>query len=181
MLEQLMRKLRSLEAPYFHVHIDDPGHSEDDYLVDPTGIYMRTVRGSKMTRVDRLYDEFAAAFQFPLYFGENWDAFTDCIGDPTWSWNPSPSAGEPVSIFVVDSYLVLADSPSEPIPPRIHTDIEIFYKVLNQTALRATGIEQSGIPDRADFPFHVVLSTDRENLHTVRLALDRAGCEYEIP
>jgi hypothetical protein len=37
---------------------------------------MRTVNG--------LFDEMAAACQFPYYFGENWAAFAECLGDLDW-------------------------------------------------------------------------------------------------
>jgi len=37
---------------------------------------MRTVSG--------LFDEIAAACQFPYYFGENWAAFAECLGDLDW-------------------------------------------------------------------------------------------------
>lgn len=40
-----------------------------------SGLVVRTVRGRKMRSRQGLFDEFAAALQFPLYFGENADAF----------------------------------------------------------------------------------------------------------
>lgn len=45
---------------------------------------VRAVRGRKARTLDRLFDEFAAALQFPYYFGENWAAFRDCISDLDW-------------------------------------------------------------------------------------------------
>ncbi len=41
----------------------------------------RELRGSKMRTVAGVFDEFAAAFQFPYYFGENKDAFDECLRD----------------------------------------------------------------------------------------------------
>jgi ribonuclease inhibitor len=35
-----------------------------------------------------LHEIFAATFQFPSYYGKNWDAFNDCIGDPDQSRMP---------------------------------------------------------------------------------------------
>lgn len=35
-----------------------------------------------------LHEMLAAAFQFPSYYGKNWDAFWDCIGDPEQSRMP---------------------------------------------------------------------------------------------
>jgi hypothetical protein len=44
-------------------------------------LVVRSVRGRKMTTTAQLYDEFAAALQFPPYFGENWAAFDECLSD----------------------------------------------------------------------------------------------------
>lgn len=41
----------------------------------------RWVRGSKSTTKPALLDEWSAAWQFPPYFGYNWDAFNDCLTD----------------------------------------------------------------------------------------------------
>jgi RNAse (barnase) inhibitor barstar len=45
---------------------------------------VRVVRGKKMRTATDLFDEFAAAFQFPDYFGENWNAFDECLDDLEW-------------------------------------------------------------------------------------------------
>ncbi len=44
----------------------------------------RVIRGGKARTVSRFFDECAAALQFPLYFGENWDALLDCLTDLSW-------------------------------------------------------------------------------------------------
>jgi RNAse (barnase) inhibitor barstar len=45
---------------------------------------LRTVRGRKAATMASFFDEFSAALQFPYYFGENWDAFNDCVTDLEW-------------------------------------------------------------------------------------------------
>ena len=45
---------------------------------------VRFVRGSKMRTANALFDEIAAACQFPYYFGENWAALAECLGDLDW-------------------------------------------------------------------------------------------------
>jgi hypothetical protein len=45
---------------------------------------VRFARGSKMRIASGLFDEIAAACQFPYYFGENWPAFAECLGDMSW-------------------------------------------------------------------------------------------------
>src|ERR1700730_6123958 len=44
----------------------------------------RVIRGRKATTEQAFFDECAAAWQFPYYFGENWDAVNDCLGDLQW-------------------------------------------------------------------------------------------------
>lgn len=46
----------------------------DDFVV-------RVVRGENMTTTAQVFDEFAAAFQFPAHFGRNKDAFDDVMRD----------------------------------------------------------------------------------------------------
>ncbi|MFC6009572.1 barstar family protein [Nocardia lasii] len=47
----------------------------------PADYRVRELRGAKMRTVAELFDEFAAAFQFPYYFGANKDAFDECLRD----------------------------------------------------------------------------------------------------
>ncbi|MET8654178.1 MULTISPECIES: barstar family protein [Nocardia] len=47
----------------------------------PSGYQVRELRSAKMRGLTGLFDEFAAAFQFPYYFGANKDAFDECLRD----------------------------------------------------------------------------------------------------
>src|SRR5262249_13001237 len=69
------------------------------------GLTVRTVRGRKMRTVDGLFDEMAAALQFPYYFGENWPAFNECLADMDWL-----PMGLGIAIVMIDAIDVLADS-----------------------------------------------------------------------
>ena len=42
------------------------------------------MRGRKSLTTPHFFDESSAALQFPYYFGENWDAFHDCLTDLEW-------------------------------------------------------------------------------------------------
>ena len=45
---------------------------------------VRFVRGNKMRTLDGLFNEVSAACQFPYYFGENYAALAECLGDLDW-------------------------------------------------------------------------------------------------
>jgi RNAse (barnase) inhibitor barstar len=48
------------------------------------GTEVRFVRGHKMRNINAAFAELSAAFQFPYYFGENYDALAECLGDLDW-------------------------------------------------------------------------------------------------
>ena len=50
----------------------------------PAGTVARIVRGSRCDTKAHTLREWAAALQFPGHFGDNWDAFEDCINDLGW-------------------------------------------------------------------------------------------------
>jgi RNAse (barnase) inhibitor barstar len=62
------------------------------------------LRGQKMRSHQGMFDEFAAALQFPYYFGENWNALNDCLRDLEWLRKG------PVALFVMDAVHVLAQA-----------------------------------------------------------------------
>jgi hypothetical protein len=72
--------------PWFHLVV---GSAEDlsnaVRAVERTGkAIARVIRGKHATTEASFFNECAAALQFPLYFGENWDAFRDCMLDLAW-------------------------------------------------------------------------------------------------
>ncbi|MFI6870031.1 barstar family protein [Nocardia sp. NPDC050406] len=73
------------------------------------GHQTRVLRGKKMRTVAALYDEFAAALQFGYYFGENADAFDDCMRD----LDDTLGAAEQYVLLVYDAAQLLADEPRQ--------------------------------------------------------------------
>lgn len=70
-------------------------------------VEVRFLRGKKMRTKEGLLDEFAAALQFPCYFGENWDALRDSL-----SMLPLLQSGS-VLVCVWDATEVLKSSTPE--------------------------------------------------------------------
>jgi RNAse (barnase) inhibitor barstar len=56
---------------------------------NPEGGIVRVIRGKKCGDELSLHSEIGAALQFPSYYGENWDAFVDCMRDywPQGAWS----------------------------------------------------------------------------------------------
>ncbi|MBB5914756.1 hypothetical protein BJY24_003623 [Nocardia transvalensis] len=75
----------------------------------PEGYVVRELRGDRMRTVAGLYDEFAAAFQFPYYFGENKDAFDECLRDLDDFVGRAPG----YVVAIRDADQVLADQPDQ--------------------------------------------------------------------
>ena len=74
-------------APWLHHLTAAPADlsqaARDLYRQHPR-LAVRVVRGGKCPTPKDLFDECAAALQFPLTFGDNWDAFHDCLTDLAW-------------------------------------------------------------------------------------------------
>lgn len=75
----------------------------------PEGFVVRELRGSKMRTLAGVYDEFAAAFQFPYYFGQNKDAFDECLRDLDEFVGTAPG----YVVLVRDSGQLLAERSAE--------------------------------------------------------------------
>lgn len=76
--------LASVGSPLVAVEVDKSELADLASAWVDAGLTVRVVRGAKMAAAHALFDEVAAAFQFPLYFGENWDALDECLSDLEW-------------------------------------------------------------------------------------------------
>jgi hypothetical protein len=128
-----------------------------------TGLTVRTVRGRKIGTVERLFDEVAAALQFPYYFGENWAAFDECLADMDWL-----PMGAGVVVVILEAEHVLVDN----------DDVELG--VLVRTIERAADAYSCPIAlgewwDRPAVPFHVILQSQSDGVGTVRARWEHAG------
>jgi hypothetical protein len=52
--------------------------------IEQVGATVRWLRGKMMTDEKSTFAETAAALQFPMYLGKNWDAFDECFSDADW-------------------------------------------------------------------------------------------------
>ncbi len=84
----------------------------------------RIIRGAKCLDREGLFQEWGAALQFPLYFGENMDALEDCLTDLHMEFR-----GDGYIVFVTDSESILPNSDRDfGILVDILCDLARFYR-----------------------------------------------------
>jgi len=140
-------ELMGLSHPFRFLLMEGEARETDQKASDwrEAGLVVRRVRGRKMRSLRPLFDEFAAALQFPWYFGENREAFVECIADLGWL---PPQSG--YVIVVLQPGEVLADEPAA----ELKWLIEAF---VDAAEVWTTPIENDEWWDRPAIPFHVVL------------------------
>jgi hypothetical protein len=129
------------------------------------GLTVRVVRGRKMRTVSGLFDEFAAALQFPYYFGENWAAFDECLSDMDWL-----PMGAGLVVAVLDPGEVLADAPKGELPV-------LARRIAAAAETYSNPIDLGEWWDRPPVPFHVVLCAPPEDVAAVRARWRAAGAK----
>lgn len=137
--------LMTVSKPYLVASVEPTDLSNEARGWRDSGLVVRAVRGRKARTVEGLFDEFAAAFQFPHYFGENWAAFRDCIADLDWlPFRPG------VVVLIYGAEQVLQDAhPAE---------LGTFIAALSAAAEEfAEAVVDGEWWDRPAVPFHVVL------------------------
>jgi hypothetical protein len=106
-----LHDLLKIGGPVFHLLVDNDSEACDQVtaLQHEAGnrLTMRTVRGRKADTLAGFFDESAAALQFPYYFGENWDAFNDCISDLEWL------PGEGYVVIITHAISMLEKEPAD--------------------------------------------------------------------
>ncbi|WP_405167118.1 barstar family protein [Nocardia sp. NBC_01499] len=115
----------------------------------PSGYLVRELRGTKMRTVARVFDEIAAAMQFPYYFGQNKDAFDECLRD----LDDFVGEGTGYVVVIRDSADLLAEEPAER---------EWFAEAMRDCAEYWS---------RKGVSFRVVLQGETTGLHDVSLEL----------
>ncbi|MDB5311727.1 MAG: hypothetical protein JWO38_5929 [Gemmataceae bacterium] len=112
------------------------------------------VRGQKMRTAARLFDEVAAALQFPPYFGENWDALDECLADLEWL-----PADQAYVVAILDAASVLDQESAEA--------VVLFRQILERVA-REWSRPVEGPPARPAKMFRVLLQCMPEEAAGVR-------------
>jgi RNAse (barnase) inhibitor barstar len=129
-------------------------------------VVVRFLRGKKMTKLIHLYDEFAAALQFPYYFGENWNAFYECITDLEWL------AGDVYILVITDSMMLLSEEDEE----QLDALTNIFQEAGNEWNRPINTPEAWSRPAVA---FHVIFQCDESDKQAMVSRLKSVNTTFE--
>ncbi|MEU5696328.1 barstar family protein [Actinosynnema sp. NPDC020468] len=122
----------------------DPSVAAGLARFEEAGGVVRHLDGAVMRSEAELFAEFARVLTFPGYFGRNWDAVVDCLGDLHGDWH-----GDADVVVVVRSADTVLSTPFA----------GVFASVLCQGAERANAsTDLDGLPlDDTPFALHFVL------------------------
>jgi RNAse (barnase) inhibitor barstar len=101
--------------------------------------------GRRMTDADHVLYEFSDALLFPGYFGWNWDALSDCLGDLNW--------------LPADGYLIVVENAPQLLSSSAEEQHTLF-RILSQAVRHWAS--PLGQPDGKGIPFKVLLLCDRD-------------------
>ena len=104
-----LREFYSEAGPVVGILSGTPHDAAAAGYTRPPGFTLRAVRGTRMPTVTGVFDEFAAALQFPYYFGANKDAFDECMRELDELVGPASG----YLLLVRDADVLLRDQPEE--------------------------------------------------------------------
>jgi RNAse (barnase) inhibitor barstar len=125
---------------------------------------VRIIRGERCSTVHDLFDEWAAALEYPHYFGQNWDAFEECITD--LEWLPATC----YVFFVTQTSRVLVDA---------EQDFTVFVDVLGKAA-EEWATPKVGEWARPAVPFRIVFQCEPDQRSAVLQRLNSAGARAHL-
>ncbi len=137
--------IRSTDPPWVQLLILKEGQEFDfeDLRIQFPEYVVKVVDGSDCKNRSDLFIEFYRLFEFPAYFGRNWDALDECITDLEWM------PGEGYVLVVKNADRLLSEETQD--------DYDIFIRTLKKSG-EEWSTPQVGEWARPGIPFHVLLT-----------------------
>jgi len=122
-------------------------------------VVCRRIRGNKARTVQSWFDECSAALQFPCYFGENWNAFDECITDLQW--------------LPADAYVLVVTNGSRLLEAEPPEGLTLLFTTVEHAGLEWSKAVAGQFP-RPSKPFHVLIQCDQSEERSLCQKLDAA-------
>jgi RNAse (barnase) inhibitor barstar len=135
---------QSIEAPFIHFTSDMELFLQLYKQVSENSsneLFLTSIDGKDCSNKAALFNTFSAKLQFPDYFGNNWDAFNDCLTDLEWL-----NSNQYV-LFIKNFEETLTQNQGE---------LDIFFEIVEDAIKEWNAGTDYGI-ERLTMPFHLVI------------------------
>ena len=164
-------RLHKPDGPHLHLLVAGESRLCDEVWALERSSRRRTaariVRGTKSRTRAALFDESAAALQFPYYFGENWNAFDDCLTDLEW--------------LRAVGYVVAVGNAVELLAEERPEEFSLFVELVGRIARQwGEAVAPDGRTARPPRAFHVVFHARPDDEHALSNRLLAAGAVFDV-
>jgi hypothetical protein len=151
-----LKSLLETNGPWLHVLVATEADGRDALLAFEKSSVgkctVRNIRGQKAKTTISLFDEFSAAMQFPSYFGENWNAFDECLADLSW--------------LPANSFICFISHAAQVLEKESANERQTLWTILDRVASEWS--QASARSTRPAKPFHVVLHCTKDEEPVLR-------------
>jgi len=163
---------QSHEPPFVHLFVGDTAdlarYHASLRLKESSGIVVRLLRGEDMTNWVLLFNEIAAALQFPLYFGKNINALDECLADLS-DWLPA------------NAYVLVISQATLVLKEESRDDFVSFFRLLVDISKDWAGGTLPGANwERKPTPFHTVIHAKPGEVDTLLVTLKPVAGDIPI-
>lgn len=116
----------------------------EDFVKEENSFVKMVIDGSKCKNKSQLFKQFAKQFKFPSYFGNNWDAFHDCMTDLEWL------EADAYALYVIHFEQLLAEC---------EDDLLVFIELVEEIILKWNEVSNK-TPENPTQIFKVVIHGD---------------------
>ena len=117
----------------------------------PDGILLVEADAALMMNWGEVFYELAAVFQFPDYFGKNYNALDDCITDLDW--------------LPAEGYLFVIKNSARLLIEESGDDLRVLLRILDEAGKEwATPVNIGEWWDREGLPFHTILQMSEDEV-----------------
>ncbi|ANF95956.1 barstar family protein [Paenibacillus bovis] len=159
----------SLEKPYFYVKYPDKMEFSEPWIQNSNNspnVKITFLDGDHCTTVEGLFKEFNEKFDFPSYFGWNWNALDECLSDLDWL----DAHGHIACIRNAEKLLGLYDS-----------DLLIILDILKMNVLEWNKGRSYFSPEKPPMPFNVIFYCSKEHQEEFIKKLQKANIHADVP
>jgi hypothetical protein len=158
-------RLFFLGDPYFHIVESDNDNFKElmEYLERelPSKAFLTTIDFDGISDDKTLFRTFQDAFDFPWYFGYNWNAFNECMRDLDW--------------IKSGAYIIILKNIEK--SPLDEEGKQIFFRSLIFIAKEwRNGMYYDEFPNPPT-AFHIVFASETANIEKLKLLLKSNGIE----